>query len=418
MPKFRHSFRRYNSIGQEELLAATKVISSGVLSSFVGSWNSDFFGGTQVRALEEEMQQYFGVKHAISVNSWTSGLIAAVGALALEPGDEVIVPTWTMSATATAVIVWNCVPVFADIDSESFCISSESVLRLITPRTRAIIAVDIFGQSAEIDILRSICKDHNLVLISDSAQAPNAKRKSGFAGSLADIGGISLNYHKHIHSGEGGVIFTNNDEFALRMRLIRNHGEVVVSEMPEHEKPRNCAGLIGYNFRLGEIEAAIAREQLRKLDNLTQNRAEVAKKLMVGLQGLTGMRLPTTTEHNSHVYYMFPIVLFGRALEVGREIICSNLEENGLFKVERGYQNLHLLQIYNSLNAYGNSGIPWSLDDYFKPSNYKVGSCPVAEELNNYSLFLLPLCAYELDSSDVNMVLTIFHTTWQQLGLK
>lgn len=412
-----HRFKRYNSIGKEELDSATKVISSGVLSSFVGSWSPSFHGGEQVQALEQEMQEYFGVKHAISVNSWTSGLIAAVGALNLEPGDEVIVPTWTMSATATAILVWNCVPVFADIDVHTFCISTESVRNLITPRTRAVIAVDIFGQSSDIESLQSVCSEHNLKLISDSAQAPNAKRGTKFAGSIADIGGISLNYHKHIHSGEGGVIFTNDDQLALRMKLIRNHGEVVLAEMPESEKPNNTAGIIGYNFRLGEIEAAIARQQLRKLDRLTKRRAEVATKLIQGLKLLEGMRLPEVDTTNSHVFYMFPVVLNNRALKMGREVICKALESNGLFPLERGYENLHLLPIYRSRNAYGRGFIPWSLDEHFNPDNYKEGSCPKAEELNTLSLFLIPLCVYEMNDQDVEVVIEIFRETWRELGL-
>lgn len=413
----KYHFRRYNSIGKEELDAATKVISSGVLSSFVGSWSPSFHGGEQVQALEREMQDFFGVKHAISVNSWTSGLIAAVGALNLEPGDEVIVPTWTMSATATAILVWNCVPIFADIDENTFCISTESVRKLITPRTRAVIAVDIFGQSSDIESLKHICSKFDLKLISDSAQAPNAKRGAKFAGSMADIGGISLNYHKHIHSGEGGIIFTNDAEYALRMKLVRNHGEVVLAEMPANERPKNTAGIIGYNFRMGEIEAAIARQQLKKLDALTKRREDVAIRLIQGLNKLEGMRLPKVDEKNSHVYYMFPIVLKDRALELGRELICSSLEANGLFPVERGYENLHLLPIYRKRNAYGKSSIPWGLNDFFNPENYSKGSCPVAEDLNSKSLFLIPLCVYEMDDADIEIVLEIFYETWRELGM-
>lgn len=410
-------FSKYNSIGNEELNAASSVIKKGVLSSFVGSWSSSFFGGEQVKALEEEMRNHFGAKHAISVNSWTSGLVAAVGALGLQPGDEVIVPTWTMSATATSILVWNGVPVFADIDRDTFCISVESVKSLITPRTRAVIAVDIFGQSADIDSLRVICDHHGLALISDSAQSPNARRNQKFAGSLSDIGGISLNYHKHIHSGEGGVIFTDNDEYALRMQLIRNHGEVVLNEMPENQHPINTSGLIGFNFRLGEIEAAIAREQLKKLTKLTERRGEIAKKLIAGLDQLPGMKLPFIDRGNTHVFYMFPIVLVEKALLLSREKICKTLEENGLFEVERGYENLHLLPIYRFRNAYGESNFPWELDEYFKSSNYERGSCPIAENYNNASLFLLPLCVYELSDSDINEVIRIFHVTWQNLGL-
>ena len=413
----KYEFKKYNSIGKEELKAASEVVEKGILSTFVGSWSPSFFGGEQVQSLEKEMSRYFGVKHAISVNSWTSGLICAVGALGLEPGDEVIVPTWTMSATATAILVWNCVPIFADIDRETFCISTESVKSLITPRTRAVIAVDIFGQSAEIEALRDICNKHDLFLISDSAQAPNAKRNNAYAGAISDIGGISLNYHKHIHSGEGGVIFTDDDDFALRMKLIRNHGEVVLSEMPEKERPKVIDGLIGFNFRLGEIEAAIAREQLKKLSKLTERRSSIAQQLIAGLGDFPGIRLPKIDEMNTHVFYMFPVVLEDNALAIGRDRICNALQNNGLFEVEQGYENLHLLPIYQVRNAYGKSNLPWGLDEYFNASNYEKGSCIVAEEYKENSLFLLPLCVYELSDVDVAKVLAIFDITWRELEL-
>jgi dTDP-4-amino-4,6-dideoxygalactose transaminase len=207
-------FERYNSIGREEIDAAQRVLESGVLSAFVGTWGEGFSGGSEVQAMEAEFAEFFKVNHAISVNSWTSGLIAAVGALGLDPGDEVIVSTWTMSASATAILHWNLIPVFADIDPNTYCIDPDSVRSLISSRTKAIMAVDIFGQSSDTESLLKLCQEFNLKLISDSAQSPNALRESRLVGTSAHIGGISLNYHKHIHCGEGGVIFTNDDQLA------------------------------------------------------------------------------------------------------------------------------------------------------------------------------------------------------------
>ena len=134
------------------------------------------------------MEKHFGVKHAISVNSWTSGLIAAVGALDLEPGDEIIVPPFAMCASATAILVWNAIPVFADIEPRTFCLSPESVEEKITDRTKAIMAVDIFGQSSDMDALIRIAKKYNLKIINDAAQAPNAMIGNSFTGCLGDIG--------------------------------------------------------------------------------------------------------------------------------------------------------------------------------------------------------------------------------------
>lgn len=411
-------FNKYNPIGLEEESAAIRTIRSGVLSGFVGAWCPEFNGGPQVQSMEREFASHFGVRHAISVNSWTSGLIAAIGALGLDPGDEVIVSPWTMSATATAILIWNCVPVFADIDEETFCISPESVRKLITPRTKAIIAVDIFGQSADNEQLLEICHEFKLFLVSDTAQAPNAKRNNEYAGTKAHIGGISLNYHKHIHCGEGGVIFTNDDQLALRMKLIRNHGEVAISNMSENELPEVQHGIIGYNFRLGEIEASIAREQLKKLSRLTALRSEVAKKITNGLQKFEGLILPRIDQGNSHVFYMYPIKLNFDILNKNREEICEELEKAGLFPLERGYENLHLLSIYKKLNAFGKSEIPWSLDPYFNKSNYEPGSCPVAERLDQQELFLLPINNYEFSNEDIIDVIKIFEYVWNKNSWK
>src|SRR5574343_113674 len=213
------TFSRYNPIGAEEVSAAKKVIESGVLSQFLGAWHEDFYGGPKVREFERQCADYFEVKHAVTVNSWTSGLIAAVGALGIEPGDEVIVPPWTMCASATAILHWNAIPVFADIDPETFNLCPSAIERCISPYTKAIIAVDIFGQSADMDALMAIAEKHKLKVISDSAQSPGALYKGQYAGTLADVGGISLNYHKHIHTGEGGVLFTHDDAGAERLQL-------------------------------------------------------------------------------------------------------------------------------------------------------------------------------------------------------
>ena len=252
---------------------------TGVLSQFLGTWHKDFYGGPKVKEFEIMAAKYFGVKHAITVNSWTSGLIAAVGALDIEPGDEIIVSPWTMSASATAILHWNAIPIFADIEEETFNLDPVSVESNITDRTKAIMAIDIFGHSADMDALRKIANKYNLKIISDTAQAPGAIYKGNFAGTLADIGGYSLNYHKHIHTGEGGILVTNDDNLAERLQLIRNHAEVVV-EGKGVEKINN---LLGFNFRLGEIESAIGIEQLKKLKYYVKTRERIANRLSEGI---------------------------------------------------------------------------------------------------------------------------------------
>jgi len=311
------TFNRYNPIGSEEVEAAKAVIESGVLSQFIGAWHEDFYGGPKVKEFERACADYFGVKHAITVNSWTSGLIAAVGAIGIEPGDEVIVTPWTMCASATAILQWNAIPVFADIDPETFNLDPKSVEANITPYTKAIMVVDIFGQSANMEAIMDIARRHNLKVISDTAQAPGALYQGKYAGTLADVGGYSLNYHKHIHTGEGGILVTNDDAIAERLQLIRNHAEAVVAG----KGVTNLSNMIGYNFRLGEIECAIGIEQLKKLGGYVASRQHVAEKLTTGLSGLAGLRTPVIQQDCTHAYYVYPMVMDVDLLGISRSRI-------------------------------------------------------------------------------------------------
>ena len=221
--------------------------------------------------LEDAFCEKYDVKYAIAVNSGTSGLHAALIAAGVEPGDEVITTPWTMSATATAILQWNAIPVFCDIDKKTFCIDPKKIEERITHKTKAIIAVDIFGQSSDMLPIMEIANRHSLKVVSDTAQAPGAKYNEKYAGTLAHIGGFSFNYHKHIHCGEGGVIVTNDDDLAYRSKLIRNHGENVIGS-------KGINNIIGCNYRLGEIECAIAYEQLKKLDKNNSKRKNIAKR--------------------------------------------------------------------------------------------------------------------------------------------
>ena len=292
-----------NTIGDEEEAAAVKVIRSGVLSKFLGCWDNDFYGGTQIQALEEEWADYFGVKYAISVNSATSALICAAGALGIEPDDHVIVSPYTMTASAVSPLFYNAVPIFADIEHEYFCLDPKSVEERITSKTRAIIAVNIFGQPHAADEIRMIADKHNLFVIEDNAQGPGAVYKGRNAGTLGDIGVFSLNYHKHIHCGEGGIAVTNNEDIATRLKLIRNHAEAVIEGMGYD----NYINMLGYNMRMTEIEAAIAREQLKKLKGLIDQRIENVKYLSSKLENIPCIRIPKERDGVKHVYYQQPL---------------------------------------------------------------------------------------------------------------
>jgi dTDP-4-amino-4,6-dideoxygalactose transaminase len=271
-------------------------------------------------------------------------------------------------------------------------------------------AVDIFGHSADMDALMVIAKKHNLKVISDTAQAPGALYKGKYAGTIADIGGYSLNYHKHIHTGEGGVIVTDDDDLAERMRLIRNHAEAVVGD----KQVSNLNNMVGYNFRLGEIESAIGLEQLKKLDTLVNSRQQLAEQITAGLQGFAGLRLPVVTEDCSHVYYVYPLVLDTDVLGCERDLIAKALHAEGV-SVSTSYQNLHLLPMYQKKIAYGSKGFPWNSDICHRDVSYQKGICPVAEEMNDKNFIGFGMCVYDLSEEDVSLIIKAFKKVWSNL---
>lgn len=402
---------RYNSLGSEEVEAAKKVVESGNLSQFLGCWDPDFYGGPKVREFEQKCQEYFNVKHAITVNSWTSGLIAAIGAIGIEPGDEIIVSPWTMSASATAILHWNAIPVFADIEPNTYCIDPESIEKNISPYTKAIMVVDIFGQSANMQEINRIAKKYNLKVINDTAQAPGSKYKGKFTGTLGDIGGYSLNYHKHIHTGEGGILVTNDDELAERMQLIRNHAEAVVKD----KGVTNLSNMVGYNFRLGEIECAIGIEQLKKLDSKINSRIHAAERLKKGLSGLSGLKLPEIRSESTHVYYMFPMEIDSQVTGVKKEQIYEALIAEGVDDISLQYANLHLLPMYQKKIAYGSKGFPWTSDICKRDVDYSKGICPVAENLNDSTYLGYEMCVREFSDDHVDLVVSAFRKVWENL---
>jgi dTDP-4-amino-4,6-dideoxygalactose transaminase len=316
-----------------------------------------------------------------------------------------------MCATATAILHWNAIPVFADIDRQTFNIDPQSIEENITKYTKAILAVDIFGHSADMDKIMSIAKRYSLKVISDTAQSPGAMYKGKFAGTLADIGGYSLNYHKHIHTGEGGVLVTDDDALADRMRLIRNHAEAVVKD----KGIKNLRNMLGYNFRLGEIECAIGIEQLKKLKGLVEQKQNLAERLSEGIKYLKGLEIPIVRPQCTHSYYIYGIILNIEEIGVSRDKIVKALRAEGV-EVSSKYANLHLLPLYQEKIAYGSKGFPWVDNICKRDVNYRKGICQIAEKLNDESYIGIEMCAYDLDSSDIDLIIGAFRKVWNNLG--
>jgi len=401
-------FKLFSTIGKEEIKITTKVLKSGVLSGFIAGYPDRLNGGKYNKIFEQKIKDFYNCKYAILVNSWTSGLIACVGSLDINPGDEIIVSPWTMSATATAILHWNAIPIFADIEPNTFCIDPEKVKKLINKKTKAIITVDIFGHPSKVNDLKKIVKNKNIKIISDSAQSPYSFYGNKLAGTLTEIGGYSLNCHKHIQTGEGGIVVTNDKILADRVKLLRNHAESTVSK-----KVKKINNLIGFNFRMGEIEAAIGIEQLKKLKKIVKKKQEQAFYLSEKLNNLDGLILPSTDKNCTHSFYAYPMVLDLEKINFTRKLFVKKLKKEGLIGFIEGYTNLHTLPMYQRKIAYGNKGFPWS---NFKPKLfYRKGLCPIAEKLHEKSFLNFELCKFDLSKKDLDFISNKFIKVWKEL---
>jgi len=381
-------FPAYKYINNDEIQAVTKVLESGILSKFIGGWHQDFNGGEQVNFLEAEWSKKFNIKHSIAVNSATSGLIAAMGAIGLEPGDEVIVSPYSMAISATAPLFYGAIPVFADIEEDYYCLDVDSIKCKISERTKAIIVVDLFGHPYNYKAINALAKEHNIVVIEDASQAPGSTYDGKYAGTLGDIGVFSLNYHKHIHSGEGGIIVTNDDELCNRLKLIRNHAESVVEGM----EYTNLVNMIGYNFRMTELEAAIARVQLTKLDELIDERIKNVNYISEQLSEVEYIETAKVRDGVKSVFYKH-ILKFDETLAgvsrnkffeaVKAELTPITLRETEGINISTGYvKPLYLLPMFRDKIAFGSNGYPFVSPYYDKEINYEEGLCPVCEDMH------------------------------------
>jgi dTDP-4-amino-4,6-dideoxygalactose transaminase len=403
-------FPAYNTIGIEEEQAVQKVLDSGNLSQYLGTWSNDFFGGPTVRRFEEEWCKAFGINHAVSINSNTSGLFAAVGAAGIQPGDEVIVSPYTMSASAIAPMVYGGVPVFADIDPDTFCMDGKSIEQRITPRTKAILVVHIFGHPADMDAIMAIAKKRNLIVIEDCAQAPMGKYKGRYVGTIGDMGVFSLNYHKHVHTGEGGVIITNNPLLAEKVQLIRNHAENVV----EAKGVTDITNMIGFNYRMTEVEAAIGIEQLKKLPGLIEERLHNAAYLHKKLGELKGLSSPPWVEENSlNTFYVQPLKYDQEVFEVHRNDFVHAIKSEiptAIFRetaplIGAGYvKPLYLQPVYQQRAGKCSFNCP----RYEGDVDYQKGICPVTEEMHYKTLITHEYMRPGMTVDDMNDVVTAF----------
>ena len=366
--------------GEEEKIALSRVIDSGYMSLFEGSHTPDapfsFYGGPEVQALENEWNEYYGSKYSVSVNSATSGLYMAIGALGIGYGDEVIVSPYTMSACAMAPMIYGAIPVFADVDDMG-SLDPKSIKTLVSSRTKAILVVHQFGIPAQMDEIMEIANKYNLKVIEDCAQAHGAKYRGQYVGTIGNIGVFSLNVNKTIQSGEGGVCVTNDKDLHYRLALIRNHGEAVV-EAAEYDDITNIAG---FNYRMTELQAAVCRVQLNILDGLNTERLKLVKQLNNGLREFDFLVVPEEKHDCESTYYVYPLKFLSEIAGIKREQFVEAVNAEGINFFQGYVKPLYTQPVYQKRSLFKN-GYPFSaIENKSCRMEYNIGICPNAEKL-------------------------------------
>jgi perosamine synthetase len=295
------------SLGNEENNAVLAVLASGMIAQ-----------GPETVAFEEEFAAYCGVPHAVATNNGTAALHAALLAAGVGPGDEVVVPAFTFFATASSVSMSGARPVFVDVDPATATIDPADILAKVSPTTKAVIAVHLYGQPCDAAVVRDICDEKGLVFIEDAAQAHGATYQGKKTGSLGDLACFSFYATKNMATGEGGMVTTVSDEYDERLRRVINHGQ---SEKYLHTE-------LGYNYRMTDINAAIGRVQLAKLDGFNRRRQENAAYYDAHITA-PGLVLPSVAPGRTHVWHQYSLRLTD-AFPLSRDDLMAYLRERGI----------------------------------------------------------------------------------------
>ncbi|MBM3228137.1 UDP-4-amino-4,6-dideoxy-N-acetyl-beta-L-altrosamine transaminase [Candidatus Peribacteria bacterium] len=361
------------SVSKEDIAAVTEVLRSDWLTT-----------GPKVKEFETAFADFCGVGEAIAVNSGTAALHAAMFALDIGKGDEVIVPTMTFAATANAVVFQGGTPVFVDSEPASLLIDPACVEKAITKATKAIIAVDYAGQPADYSALASIAQKHKIALVADACHALGGKDGDRPVGSLANLSTFSFHPVKPMTTGEGGMITTSDADCAKRMRRFRNHG--ITSEHRDRHEARSWfyeMEALGYNYRLTDMQCALGISQLRNVPAWNEKRRAIAKKYDAAFAGIPGIHPLQVRKNVTHVYHLYVVRIVPERLCVGRKEIFRALGAENI-GVNVHYIPVHLHPFYR------------------KEFGTKPGLCPMAEAAYE-DILSLPMFATmsEKDSDDV-----------------
>jgi len=348
--------------GKEEIKNVTAALKSQNLFSF---------NGTMVRKFESDFAEYYGVKHAIMVSSGTAALHAAVAALDLEPGREIITAPVTDLGTVIGIIYQGCIPVFADWRPGTINMDPAQIEKKINKKTGAVIVVHLAGQPCDMSAIKDICRRHKLPLIEDCAQAYLAEYDGKMTGTIGHIGCFSMQQSKHLTAGEGGVTITNDDDLAERMALFRDKGWERCKEGPRRYS------MLGTNYRATELTGAVALAQLKKVARVVNCRRKLGDLLGRLIKDIPGIAIPKSPAKAISSYWFYPLFITGCDMRKFAEAMAAE----GV-PVWPGYTGKPIYlcsEVFTKKRTFGKSGWPFTSSSYGKPIEYREGLCPVAE---------------------------------------
>jgi len=334
------------TLGQEEIDLLAEAIDSGTLTSTKGRF---------VRTLEQRFARLLGVNHATACSSGTAAIHAAIAAINPEPGDEIVTSPITDMGALTPILYQGAIPVFADVDYRTCNITARTIQRVISERTRAIIVTHLFGNPCEMQAIMELADSRGIPVIEDCAQAFLASVDGRHVGTLGSIGCFSLQQGKHITTGEGGLVVTNDDALARRMYLFINKAWGYGDPQPDHY-------FLALNYRMSELQGAVAVAQLEKLPDVVESRVALAEKFTARLAGIPGVQTPWVSPRNRHTYWKYCLRVDGNTLANGAMGLGRLLRERGIACAPRYIQKpAFACEIFQKQRTLGNSRWPFTL---------------------------------------------------------
>lgn len=333
-------------LGDDEMVKLAAAIESGTLTCTKGTF---------VKTLEHSFSKHLGVEHAYACASGTAALHTAVAAIDPEPGDEIVTTAITDMGALTPILYQAAIPVFADVDPRTYNLTAESIEAAIGPRTRAIMVTHLFGNPAKMDEIMDLARSRDLPVIEDCAQAFGAEYQGQKVGTWGDIGCFSLQQGKHITTGEGGLVVTDNAELARRMYLFINKAWGYGDPNPDHY-------FLALNYRMNELTGAVAVAQLEKLDEFVERRKDIAALFDEGLQKVPGIHTPYVEPGAVHTYWKYCLRVEGDQLEGGLDRLAQELRGQNIFCAPRYIQKPAFeCQVIREQCTFGKSRFPFSL---------------------------------------------------------